>query len=183
MIEVTHRENIFPEYRDTPIGDLLEYHNLGKSFNPFTKANLLIGMCMDHRITIRIPEQFAYIIRTGGADLRFSEFKVSYAIAVGGISHLALIGHNNCGMRDLISHKDRFVAGLVERGGWKKEAAEEHFREFAPRFEIGDEVEFVRTETGRLRKMYPKIFIAPLLYNTKNNRLYLIAEKNHQENP
>ena len=44
---------------------------------------LLVGMCMDNRRHVYIPDNFAFIIRSGGANLRCSEFKVSYAIAVG----------------------------------------------------------------------------------------------------
>ena len=40
-------------------------------------------MCMDNRKHLHIPDNFAFIIRSGGANLRYSEFKVSYAIAVG----------------------------------------------------------------------------------------------------
>src|SRR5690349_20749969 len=72
------------EYRDIlviyPIGKLLEYHNLDRPFDVYPSAQLLVGMCMDHRKHLHMPDNFAYIIRTGGANLRYSEFKVSYAI-------------------------------------------------------------------------------------------------------
>ena len=84
-------------------------------------------MCMDNRKHLRIPDNFAFIIRAGGANLRYSEFKVSYAIAIGDIQHIALIGHNNCGMVNLISRKDQFINGLVNKAGWDREWAEEHF--------------------------------------------------------
>ena len=75
---------------------------------------------MDNRKSLRIPDNFAYIIRTGGANLRYSEFKVSYAIAVGNVEHIALIGHNNCGMVNLVSKKEQFINGLVDKAGWEK---------------------------------------------------------------
>ncbi len=173
---VSSLEAIPPQYRSTPIGLLLEYHNLGRPHDVYSSARMLIGMCMDNRKHLRIPDNFAYIIRTGGANLRYSEFKVSYAIAVGGVSCLALIGHNQCGMVSLVARKDQFVHGLVERAGWKKEAAEEHFHQFAPMFEIGNEIDFVLSETDRLRSRYPRILIAPLLYRVEDNLLYLIQE-------
>lgn len=111
------------------------------------------------------------------ANLRYSEFKVSYAIAVGQVRHIALIGHNNCGMVNLISRKNEFIKGLVETAGWEKERAEEHFMHFAPMFEIGNEVDFILSETKRLRLRYPKIQIAPLIYLVDDNKLYLIKEK------
>lgn len=108
--------------------------------------------------------------------MRYSEFKVSYAIAVGQIKHIALIGHNHCGMVNLISRKDEFIKGLVDIAGWKKEEAEEHFRHFAPLFEIGDETAFILSETKRLRLRYPKIQIVPMIYLVDDNKLYFIKE-------
>ena len=180
LIDITKTEDIFPEYRQTPIGLLLEYHNLNKPLDVYSKAQLLIGMCMDNRKSLRIPDNFAYIIRAGGANLRYSEFKVSYAIAVGDVEHIALIGHNNCGMVNLISRKEQFINGLVDKAGWERERAEEHFMHFAPMFEIGNEIDFVTSETKRLRLKYPKITVAPLLYKVEDNRLYLINEKPSQ---
>lgn len=176
LIEINSSEDILSKYQNTPIALLLEYHNLKRPFADYTKAELLVGMCMDHRKHLHIPENFSYIIRTGGANLRYSEFKVSYAISVGGIKHIALIGHNNCGMVNLVSKKEQFIDGLVNNGGWSKERAEEHFNNFAPMFEIGNAAEFVALEAKRLRKKYPNIIVAPLFYNVDNNKMYMIEE-------
>ncbi|MBI5324893.1 MAG: carbonic anhydrase [Ignavibacteriae bacterium] len=176
LIPITKVEDIPFIYLDSPIGLLLQYHNLGKNYDTFTKAQLLIGMCMDNRKHLHIPDNFAFIIRTGGANLRYSEFKVSYAISVGQVSHIALIGHNNCGMVNLVSRKNEFINGLVENAGWTKEISEEHFNQFAPMFEIGNEINFVLSEVKRLRLRYPKIQIAPMMYLVEDNKLYLIDE-------
>ncbi len=177
LVAIAKPKDIFPEYRGTPIGLLLEYHNLGRSYDTYSSAELLIGMCMDNRKHLRIPDNFAYIIRAGGGNLRYSEFKVSYAIAVGGVKYIALMGHNNCGMVNLMARKEIFVQGLVETAGWDKEWANEHFMAFAPMFEIGNEVDFVLSEAKRLRLRYPKILVAPLLYRIEDNSLNLIKEK------
>ncbi|MGQ0605088.1 MAG: carbonic anhydrase [Anaerolineales bacterium] len=176
LVVVSTTEDIFPEYKNSPVGLLLEYHNLNRPLDEYAKAQLLIGMCMDNRKHLRIPDNFAFIIRAGGANLRYSEFKVSYAIAVGGVKSIALIGHNNCGMVNLTSKKDLFIQGLVESAGWERERAEEHFIHFTPMFEIGNEVDFVLSEAKRLRLRYPRIQIAPLLYRVENNLLCLISE-------
>ncbi len=168
--------DIVPEYKETPIGLLLEYHNLHRPCDVYQKAQLLIGMCMDNRKHLRIPDNFSYIIRAGGANLRYSEFKVSYAIAVGGVKFIALIGHDDCGMVNLIAKKEAFIQGLVEHAGWDEEWAEEHFMHFAPMFEIGNEVDFVLSEAKRLRLRYPKIVVAPMLYRVEDNLLCLIKE-------
>lgn len=117
LINISSHDDIFPEYRDTPIGRLLEYHNLNKPLEPYKKAQLFIGMCMDNRKHLHIPDNFAFVIRAGGANLRYSEFKISYAIAVGDVHHIALISHNNCGMVNLVARKEQFIAGLVENAG------------------------------------------------------------------
>jgi len=176
LLAINSTDDILPEYRDTPISLLLEYHNLDRQQQPYDKAQLLVGMCMDNRKHLHIPDNFAFIIRSGGANLRYSEFKVSYAIAVGQVSHIALIGHNNCGMVNLIARKCDFINGLVETAGWEREAAEDHFMHFAPMFEIGSETDFILSETKRLRLRYPKVSIAPLLYKVEDNKLYFIRE-------
>jgi carbonic anhydrase len=176
LIPITNREAISPEYRDTPIGDLLEYHNLNREYEVYSQAQLLIGMCMDNRKHLHIPDNFAFIIRAGGANLRYSEFKVSYAIAVGGVRYIALMGHNQCGMVNLVARRELFIKGLVENAGWEQELAEQHFMNYAPMFEIGNEIDFVLSEAQRLRKRYPKVQVAPLLYKVEDNLLYQIKE-------
>ena len=177
LIPLKTKEDILKEYINTPVGLLIEYHNLGLPFENYDSAQLLVGMCMDNRKHLHMPDNFAFIIRSGGANLRYSEFKVSYAIAVGQIRHIALIGHNNCGMVNLISRKSEFIKGLVEIAGWDKERAEDHFNHFAPMFEIGSETDFILSESKRLRLRYPNIQIAPMFYVVEDNKLYFIEEK------
>jgi len=176
IIPIAKKEDIPAEYRDSPIGLLLEYHNLDRPFDTYSCAQLLVGMCMDNRKHLHIPENFAYIIRSGGANLRYSEFKVSYAIAVGQVKHIVLIGHNNCGMVNLISRKEEFINGLIERAGWTKETAEEHFMNLAPMHEIVNEIDFIISEKLRLSNKYPKVKIAPLYYKVEDNRLCCLSE-------
>jgi len=176
LVKVSSKQDIFPQYRNTPIALLLEYHNLSREIIKHENAQLIIGMCIDNRKHLHIPENFAYIIRAGGANMRNSEFNISYAISVGNVRHLALIGHNNCGMVNLTERKEIFTKGLVEIAGWGENMAQTHFEDFVARFEIVNELSFVLNETRRLRQLYPKIQIAPLMYLIENNKLYLIEE-------
>jgi len=172
-----HSDNDVPErYRDTPIHQLIKWHNGFGEEAHVTKPELLVGMCMDNRKKLRIPENFAFILRSGGANMRPSEFKVSFAVAVGGVRHIALIVHNHCGMVGLSRNRDLFVNGLVD-AGWDRELAEQHFDAYAPLFEIGNEIDFVLSEAARLRTRYPKVMIAPLFYNVDDNRIYAITEE------
>lgn len=174
ILPVRKKKHIPKEYRNSPIGLLLEYQNLDRPFDSYAEAQLLIGMCMDNRKHLHMPDNFAFIIRSGGANLRSSEFKVSYAIGVGKVKHIALIGHNHCGMVNLVSRKKEFINGLVRRAGWSREAAEEHFMNLALMHEIDNEVDFIVSEADRLSKRYPKIKVAPLYYRVEENRLHCI---------
>lgn len=173
---VLSEEDIPKRLRNTPVELLLRYHNLRKTFDRYDKAKILIGMCMDHRKHLHIPDNFAYIIRSGGGNLRYSEFKVSYAVSVGDVNAIVVLGHNNCGMTNLISKEEKFINGLVKKCNWKEETAREHFRSYLPMFEIGNEVDFAVSEAKRLREKYKNILIVPLFYNVEDNLLYIIHE-------
>lgn len=176
LIEIDSKEDIPKIYQDTSVELLLKYHNLGKPQEAYSTAQLLVGMCMDNRKHLNIPDNFAYIIRSGGANLRYSEFKVSFAIGVGGVSAIALIGHTECGMVNVMAKKELFIEGLVENAGWNSLQAEEHFNQYAPMFEIGNAMDFILSEVERLRLRYPKIPVAPLFYKVEDNKLYFIEE-------
>lgn len=177
LLAINSKNDIPRQYQKTAIGTLLEYHNLERPFASYSSAQLLVGMCMDNRKHLHIPDNFAFIIRSGGANLRYSEFKVSFALAVGGVRSIALIGHNECGMVNLVARKEQFVKGLVDAAHWPRQQAEDHFLHFAPMFEIGNEVDFTLSEVQRLRLRYPGIVVAPLLYRIEDGRLYLIQER------
>lgn len=175
LIPVNRVEDVPEPFRDTPVQRLLGWHNGFVDDAQVTKPEMLVGMCMDNRKKLRIPENFAFILRSGGANMRPSEFKVSFAVAVGGVRTIALIVHNHCGMVGLSGRRVDFVEGLVD-AGWDRELAEQHFDAFAPLFEIGNEIDFVLSEAIRLRARYPKVLVAPLFYNVDDNRLYAIQE-------
>ena len=162
--------------RATPFGRLLAYHNLGAAPAPHKTAELLVCMCMDNRLQLRLPENFACILRTGGGNVERNEFKVSYAVAVGGVRHIALIAHDGCGMVNLSARRKAFISGLVEGAGWSPMEAMNHFNENAPLFEIGNELIFVGSEARRLGLRYPKIKVVPMFYRIADNKLYLIRE-------
>lgn len=168
-------EDIPLEYIGTPFERLLCFHNLAAPLERCEKAELLIGMCMDNRKVLRTPENFAFVLRTTGANLRHNEFRVSYALSIGGVRHIALIAHTNCGMVGLTRKLPAFVQGMIEVG-WDELEAREYFFQYAPFFEIENEADFVRLEAKRLREKYPNVQIAPLLYQLEDNRLYLVKE-------
>ncbi len=175
ILPVSKLDDILNEYRDTPVGHLLEYHNLNRDFDRFEKAELLVGMCMDNRKQLRLPDNFAYVLRTSGANMRHNEFRVSFAIGVGGVSYIALVAHTNCGMVKLSSKYSAFVRGMIDVAGWDEQRAKDYFFQYSPFFEIEDEVEFVLLEAQRLRDRYPKVTVVPLLYKVEDGLLYQIT--------
>jgi len=172
IIPVNYGDDIFPEYRGTPVGLLLEYQNLGRAMGAASAPQLLIGMCMDSRKSLRIPSDFAFVLRTAGANMRDNEFRISYAIAVGGVRTIVLIAHTDCGMARLGERREQFIRGLMDAAGWDEARAIRHFEDCAPKFGIRDEVEFVLCEAERLRAIYPRITIVPLLYRVEDDLLY-----------
>ena len=170
-VPVTTPADVVPAWRETPVGALLRYHECGAPFETYARAPLLIATCMDHRPMFRMPERFAYMLRTGGANLQDLEFKVSFAIAIGGVSALVIVAHTDCGMVGLRARRDAFVAGLTARAGWDPAEAGRHFDTQAPGFEIADAAEFVCAEARRLRALYPAVPVASLLYDVQTGRL------------
>ena len=172
-LPVESPDDVIPAYRGTPIEELLAYHNLGTPFEQHPKPELLIGTCMDFRILLRIPRDFAYVLRVGGGNLRGLEFHVSLAVA-SGVRAICLIGHDQCAMRGVADRNQAFVRGLVEHAGWSDHEAQIHFETYSSRFVIGDEIEFVRSEAARLNRYYPRMLVAPLFYCVSERVLYQV---------
>ena len=176
LIQITDSKQIPEEYRKTPVASLLEYHNLGKAYSDYSAAQMLIGTCMDFRLKFQIPQNFAFMIRTGGANMKNMEFKISYAISVGGVKYIAIIGHSDCAMTKLAINKKIFIRGLVQHSKWSAKKAIKHFSDKAQVFEIKDEIDFTLKEAHRLRKLYPGITIVPMIYEIEDSKLYLINQ-------
>lgn len=177
LIPVDSVGDILAVYRGTSIEWLLRYHNCGEQLPaPGGRAQLLVGMCMDDRKDLVIPNEFAFIIRAAGGNLRDHEFDISYAIAIGGVTTIALLGHTDCGMVHVRKKRDSFVQGLVTRGGWDEARAARHFDESVPIYEIDDAVDFVVGEANRIRGSYPGILVAPLMYRVEDDRLMQIVD-------
>jgi carbonic anhydrase len=176
IIPVNYRSDILPEYQGSPVGLLLEYHNLERALGSGPGRQLLIGMCMDSRKALRIPPDFAFVLRTAGANMRDNEFRISYAIAVGGIRTIVLLAHTDCGMARVARQHDEFVRGLVDYAGWDEARAEKHYADSVPKFAISNEIDFVMREAERLRGLYPRINVAPLLYRVEDDLLYQLKD-------
>ena len=176
IIKIKNNDDIPDLYKNTAIALLLGYQNFDAPHQKYQQAQILIGMCIDYRKSLNIPENFAYMIRSAGANLMRNDFKVSFAIGFGGVSTIALIAHTQCGMAGLESKKEAFIQGLVDRAGWNRKDAEEHFIKNAPSHEIVNETDFVISEAKHIRARYPKVLVVPMIYKVEDGLLYLVQE-------
>ena len=64
LVKINLKQDIFDKYKNTPISDLLEYHDLLRPYEEVSSPHMLIGMCMDNRKYLHIPNNFAFIIRS-----------------------------------------------------------------------------------------------------------------------
>src|SRR5688500_6027049 len=175
LIPAASVTDILPIYKGTPIEWLLRYHNLGEPLPASSRrAELLVGMCMDDRKDLVIPNEFAFVLRAAGGNFRDHAFDISYAVAIGGVTAIALLAHTNCGMVGVRKKRAAFIKGLVARGGWDEQRAAEHFDESVALYEIEDALTFVLEETNRLSAAYPAVLVAPLMYRVEDDRLLQI---------
>jgi carbonic anhydrase len=174
LLSIDRSEDIPLRYQNTPIARLLEYHNLRRPLDAYAQAGCLIGMCMDNRKMLRLPDRFAFILRAAGANMKHSEFDLSVAVSLGNLSHFALIGHSHCKAVDLGLRRQLYVDGLVRNGGWKAEEAGQYFDEHFTGLEQKNEVNALLKEATRLRQVFPRLHVTPLLYRVEDNRLYLL---------
>ena len=177
LIETNTAEDILPVYRGTPVEELLRYHNFREPRPTDNETpKMFIAMCIDFRKFLVVPNDYAYIMRTAGARLSGNEFELLYAIAVGGVSTVVLIGHTDCGMTRVINQRDQFVSGLGERAGVSAETAGEIFDTFAPEYAIEDPVKAMVAEAIMILGLLKGVMIAPLLYRVNDDKLVQILE-------
>jgi carbonic anhydrase len=175
LLSIHAREDIPENYRDTPIEKLFFYHNMNYPFGSYRKAEMLILMCMDHRKMMKVPDNFAYIIRNSGAKIDGVTFAISFAVAVAKINTIAVIGHSNCRMIDVGRYGVDFVQGLIEQG-WKRQKANRLFSKMHKVFEIKNVLASIINEAKKLRSQYSKVQIVPMYYKVEDKNLYLVSE-------
>ncbi len=172
LVPVRNEADILPVYRGTPVADLLRLQNLGAAHGgKHARPTILIATCLEQAAALRIPEGFAISLHTAAASLKRDPFKVSWAIGVAGVSAIAIVGHDDCRLVELRNHREQFVVQMIEAAGWERPAAEQHFDHWSDLFGVENPVEFVAAEAARLQDRYPKILVAPLLYQSATGAL------------
>lgn len=175
LAPVHSEADILPAYRGTPVADLLRFQNLGTppgaTPGKYARPTILIATCLEQGAALRIPEGFAISLHTAAASLKRDPFKVSWAIGVAGVLAIAIVGHDDCRLVELRNHREQFVVQMIEAAGWERPAAEQHFDHWSDLFEVDNPAEFVAAEAARLQSRYPKILVAPLLYQSGTGTL------------
>jgi carbonic anhydrase len=171
---VRNQTDILPAWRGTPVGELLALHNLGTGAGQYAHPQILIATCPEQQTGLRIPAGFALGVNGAAANLKRDPFKVSWAIGIGQVSAIAIVGHTGCGMVGLRERREEFVARMVAVAGWARAAAEQHFDHWGDLYTIEDPAVFAASEAARLRARYPKIPVAALLYDAAEQMLLQI---------
>jgi carbonic anhydrase len=129
---------------------------------------------MDFRLKLALPDNFAFVLRIGGANIRPVSPYIAFAVAVGQVSAIAVLVHDQCAMEDVELRKDQFVSGLIEHAGWSRSDAEEYVAVCAPLIRIEEPSQVALRQCAQLRKRFPRVRVAPLLYAVADGLVYQI---------
>lgn len=176
LVRVSKPEDIPQFLRDTPIEALLKCQNMGEvDANQTEDPDLVIGMCIDYRKSLSLPQNCAYVIRRTGANMAGSEFSLALALSTG-IEYMALIAHNHCVMSDPHVKRGAFVSALTGKHGWSNDQALSFFDEHASSREIDDAIDFSIKESRRLSNLFRGLKVVPMLFMLEDNLVYLVKD-------
>ncbi len=147
---------------DAAIRTLLASHNDGADVSASPGPHLTIVTCMDFRIHLRLPENFAFVLRTGGANPRPVEPYLAFSVARPGIHAVALIGHTDCAM----VRPDPDVVNDLPI----EEEQKRLYRGEIAGLAIADAPAFTRREASRLEGRLG-LPVVPLLYRVEDHKL------------
>lgn len=148
-----------------PIEILLQSHNQGQFFPPFDRPVLAVVTCMDFRIQLHMPENFAFVLRTGGANPAPVEPYLAFSVARMGIGAIALIGHTDCAMQ----YPDPYVLNHLPTN----EHHIQHYRAQIAALAIGEVEPFTRRQARKLTARLG-LPVVPLLYRVEDHRLVVL---------
>ncbi len=168
---IVQPSDIPERWRNSPIESLILAQNFDQEILGSGNPELLLATCIEFRYKPKVPDSFAYILRRASGRLVGSEFSVAYTLAKG-VRHVALVGHNDCGMTKVAENKQAMINALVEQG-WYPDRAVDYVNMNASRYAIEDELDSLKSEYLRLRRLFHKIEIAPLFLSLANSKLYM----------
>lgn len=168
---ISSHHDIPLEWCNSPIEKLIRSENFGEKIEHCTQPELLIATCIEFRYALPIPRMFAYVIRRASGRLMGSEFSIAYILSAG-VRHFALIGHNDCGMTKVLRKQNELIKALTDQG-WPQDRAEDFVYSQSERHMMKDEIDGLRREYIRLRRLFKKVMIAPLFVDLADTRLFI----------
>ena len=171
LVPVRSRADIEARYLGTPIEQLLLSHNLGEDVAVPDEPGLLIATCMDHRIGLRIPERFAFVIRTAGATIEPLLFNIAAAISLRPVSAVCVIGHSDCAMVGVERHRGPVVETLQRLGTMSESEASALFDSGASLFGIDDGAAHARGQCEIVARLFPELLTCPLFLDVESGEL------------
>ncbi len=171
LLDLQNNNDIPKEWRDSPIEHFIMSQNHGWPIQTSGNPELLIATCIEFRYALPIPRMYAYVIRRASGRIIGSEFSVGYTMAKG-VKHLVIIGHNDCGMAKVPEAAPLVIDAFVKQG-WSKEAATRYVEKHGKRHAIPNELEALQDEYIRIRRLFPKLEVAPLFVNLYDSKLRL----------
>jgi carbonic anhydrase len=171
LIEFATSRDIPEEWLGTPIESFVAAQNFGWPIQTTGKPELLVASCIEFRYALPVPRMYAYVIRRASGRIIGSEFSVAYTMSKG-VKHLVMIGHNDCGMSQLEANRAGVLQTLIDQG-WSPEASEAYVAKNAERHAIVNELDALKGEYIRVRRLFPKLTIAPLFVCLYDSKLYL----------
>jgi len=173
LLQISSVDDIPQLWRNTPIEKLICSENFGQKIEEGTQPELLIATCIEFRYALPIPRMFAYVIRRASGRLVGSEFSLAYVLSAG-VKHFVLIGHNDCGMTKILKKQDDLINALTEQG-WPQDRAEDFIHSQSERHMMKDEIDGLRREYIRLRRLFKKVVIAPMFVDLADTKLFIPA--------
>lgn len=141
---------------------LMQSHNDGVHYAAFEKPQLAIVTCMDFRIRLQLPDDFAFVLRTGGANPGPIEPYLAFSVARMGIHAIAIIGHTDCAMQ----RPDPYVVNDLPTS----EEQKKHFRSQIASLAITDAAEFTVREAEQLQDLFG-LPVIPLIYDVHTHKI------------
>lgn len=174
LVPVRRQQDILPSYLGSPIEALLGCHNFERRPGTVAMPQMIVVTCMDHRIALTLPERFAFVLRTGGANVEPVLFNIACAMAINDIRTIAVIGHSDCAMVDVARHHECFMQTAADFTSMTPLQLEQIFDQGAREFGCTDAVTNTLRQCARLREFLPGSLICPLFYDVADNMLYQI---------
>jgi carbonic anhydrase len=171
LLPIVSRNDIPEEWLDSPISKYIAAENFREAITPSGKPELLLVHCIEFRYALPVPSNYAYVIRRASGRVIGSEFSLGYVLSKG-VRHMIMLAHDDCGMTKVDANKQAMIDSLVEQG-WYRECAEEYISYQAQRHAIKDEIEAQKKEYYRLKRIFKRLWIAPLFVSLAEQSLYL----------